>query len=103
MDQKYYLGIFEKDWSDEFDYKDVFVCTQVEYDNFKKITTENSNKEINVWFGTNEGWEDIEVEEIVDSFSWQEISKSTFDELKAINTWSMMDDVLHAIQEEEDY
>ena len=81
---KYYLLRFEKDWRDEFYFTEYSLITEKE-----KIDMEDKIKEypnnISLYFGTNEGWDDIEPKDILSSLQYEEISKDIYDSLTLIH------------------
>lgn len=79
---KYYYGIFEKNWADEFDYTENFICTENEIIEFDNLKLNLKNTYVNFYFGTNEGWNEVKTEKLFNATKFYEISETTFNELK---------------------
>lgn len=80
---KYYICNFSRDWADEFDVKGSRLFTEDEKNTFEQEFENDPDREISAGFGTNEGWEEETLEEWKNSYKFVEITKSTYDELKA--------------------
>lgn len=98
---KYYYCKFIKDWSDEFNYKEHFLLTEEEKFDLEKQAEETQEKFFNYYFGTNEGWEDINLKELVDSIDFNEIDEHTYNVLnKIVSSGTPFD---YEVEEEEEY
>lgn len=81
---KYYLVKFEKNWRDEFDYIEYTLMTENEKNNMYKMLLSYENYVSDVYFGTNQGWEDLSSEDILNSLSCEDISKEYYDKSELI-------------------
>jgi hypothetical protein len=71
---------FNRDWADEFDVSGACVFTENQKIEFEKFVDENGDKEVEVYFGTNESWED-QVSDWKRSYSFVEITQRTYEEI----------------------
>lgn len=55
---KYYIMEFNKNWADEFDYQEFSIITEMELEYIEHIMTKYKDIEVDIYFGTNEGWEE---------------------------------------------
>lgn len=103
---KYFICNFSKDWSDEFDVQGSQVFTETEKAEFETRMADLADRTVDLYFGTNEGWEDEEVSEFSHAYKFVEITESTFTELreKFPHGFGMFYDVTkHISGEEEDW
>jgi len=77
---KYYMCKFSRDWADEFDVSGACPFTEDQKNEFEKFIDENGDQEVEIYFGTNESWED-QVSDWKDSYSFVEISQHTYEEI----------------------
>lgn len=102
---KYYMCNFSKDWSDEFDVKGSQVFTETEKAEFETRMIDFADRTVDLYFGTNEGWEDEELSEFDYAYSFVEITESTYTELreKFPRGFGMFYDVTRHLYNEEDW
>ena len=62
---------FNKNWADEFDVQHFFVCVDTTLEQTKQNVLENKVGQ-ETWFGTNENWEEEEIE--LSDFTFHELS-----------------------------
>jgi len=77
---KYYMCLFRRDWADEFDVQGACPFTEDEKLSLENFFKENGDKPTEIYFGTNEFWED-EVSEWKSSYKFVEISENTYNEI----------------------
>jgi hypothetical protein len=79
---KFYLVKLDLNWADEFDVRGISVCDSVRYEHEQRVAAENADYEFNeIGFGTNESFTDLSMEELFSSYTFIEISESTYKEL----------------------
>lgn len=97
---KFYYCMFYKNWADEFDYEKHFILTEEKKLELEKEAEETQDIKFNYNFGTNEGWEDINLKELVDSIRFKEIDEYTYDMLsKFLDTYFPLE---YEIEDEEE-
>ncbi|MGL5710466.1 MAG: hypothetical protein ACRCW9_06475 [Cetobacterium sp.] len=102
--KKYYVT-FKRDWADEFYYTAVFLSNEEKKLNLEDLAKQYKDKTFNYYFGTNEGWEDVTLSELLEDFDYQEISDSTYEELsKFMDLYEPFDlDDLFCNEDEDEY
>ena len=55
---KYYMATFDRDWADEFSVVGSKVFTENEKTAFESDLVKYADFDVNIYFGTNEGWDD---------------------------------------------
>lgn len=78
---KFYYGFFEKNWADEFYWLEDFICNSKHLQRLEEVKNKFGNKTVDYYFGTNEGWEDIQFNDLLNCITLNEISESTYDDL----------------------
>lgn len=77
----YYIATFSKNWSGEFDYETTFLLTFWEVEEIKSMIRKYGNKTIDCYFGTNEGWEEETISDLLNEITYKKISEETYLEL----------------------
>lgn len=80
---KYYICEFSKNWSDEFEVSGCDFYDENEKIEHEVFFEENADKFMSIWFGTNEGWEDVKVSDFKESYIFTKIEVATYLELKS--------------------
>lgn len=70
----FYLGRFNKDWADEFYAEGLIVLTGKEKKEWDELAAKHADTNVTYYFGSNEGWEDATVSEILESWEFEELS-----------------------------
>lgn len=79
---KYYLVKFSMDWADEYDVRSISVCDSVRYEHEKQVAETNSEYIFDeIGFGTNESFFEVSMGDLYESYTFVEISESTYREL----------------------
>lgn len=81
---KYYLVKSRKDWADEFDCYGLEVYVEDEYNRYINFLEENKDMEVSLYFGTNEGWDDVTWEDIKEDITIEEITEEEYEMLKKL-------------------
>jgi hypothetical protein len=76
---KYYLYTFEKDWADEFDCSGWEIHSESEHNANQLLIKQYGDFPVSYEFGTNEGWEDIPLSEMWESYTVTEITSADRD------------------------
>lgn len=74
---KFFLVKFSKDWADEFSAEGHRALTEEEVATIESLR--DNLTEVSFGFGSNEGWDDIPISELVEALEIQEISKEQYD------------------------
>lgn len=105
---KYYLGCIEINWADEIDIEQTVIMNSHDIETLKSFCEKCGDRRTDIWIGTNECIEDISAKEVCDQFSYKEISKSTYEELKETGLMGMglpmiIEKAIEDLEYEEDY
>jgi hypothetical protein len=69
-----YLVRFSRDWADEFNCDGFSVYTQKQKDEWNAFVQKNGKERYSFYFGTNQGWNDVEIQDFAKSFTFTEIT-----------------------------
>lgn len=82
MTKIFYLAKFEKNWADEFQVYGLKVITEETKLKWDAIVAKYPDRMIEFSFGTNEGWEDVELAAFYRKYKFIQIDTETYDTLK---------------------
>ena len=74
--KEYVLVKFSKDWADEFSAEGFTIYEKEMWQQIEKFVEDNPDREITFYFGTNEGWDDIAISEIMEECKVHNITPS---------------------------